>query len=167
LFYNDYYNDLDILKIKNFIEIIADIKLNPIDCKGIYYPNIELVKLDNIDNDIDSDSYKILDEANKMIVIKDKSKYDFIQNEINLLYDKLTKNNNKVEADKINYEISLKNDELKKYYILKDEKKYNELLDKADTIMNKDLEKIKEGNLFKFDEYLVEKNDPNYIKISN
>jgi hypothetical protein len=30
------------LKIKNLIEIVADIKLNPFDCRKKYYPKIKI-----------------------------------------------------------------------------------------------------------------------------
>jgi len=73
--YNDDLEDYDIIKIKNFIEIVADIKLNPIDCKKTYYPNIELIEL--VDNDFyNMDSFKF-DES---IVKKDDPSYVKISN---------------------------------------------------------------------------------------
>lgn len=73
----DYISDYNVLKIKNFIEIIADIKLNPIDCKKIIFPNIELVKLyntdkknlDNIDNIFKFDEYLVEKNAPNYVKI--------------------------------------------------------------------------------------------------
>lgn len=69
---------LNLCKIKNFIEIIVDVKLNPIDCKQILFPDIELLSLDDINNyNLDKIDVSKFDEN---LVEKDNPNYVKISN---------------------------------------------------------------------------------------
>lgn len=142
------------IEIKNIIEIIADIKLNPFDCKKKYYPNIEIINIDNWDFKTNENIEKIKKEIEDLIVITDEFNYNKIQNDI------LNSDNDD--------EIKKLEKEKEKYFTIKDLDKYDKLLDKYDKLLEKlslecenDLSKLSQNELF------IEKNDPNYININN
>lgn len=127
------------LNVKNYIKIIADIKLNPFDCKKEYFPNITL-KEESINtlpyNEWDIISKWALDlyeQIEKLKTYTNKEKFDEIQKQIDDLY---WDENYPDNSDEIDVEIEILEEEQEKHYYIADTTSFETLKGKIQDQIN-------------------------------